>query len=62
MGAEATWTSLMAKHEGSKEVLVAHIDCGEPSYEMGEFLATDFLKHEVNVYGFELFFLHISHS
>ena len=40
-GAEVTWTSLMEKHEGSKEVLVAHIDCGEPSYEMGEFLEAD---------------------
>ncbi|CAK9046236.1 Protein disulfide-isomerase-like protein EhSep2 [Durusdinium trenchii] len=32
----ATWTSLMQKHKGSKEVLVAHIDCGSPAYEMGE--------------------------
>jgi len=49
----ATWTSLMQQHEGSDEVLVAHIDCGEPSYEMGELQSAGSItsackRHEVD--------------
>ncbi|CAE7906079.1 SEP2 [Symbiodinium necroappetens] len=31
----ATWTELMADWQGSDKVLVAHIDCGQPAYDLG---------------------------
>ncbi|CAE7412230.1 SEP2 [Symbiodinium sp. CCMP2592] len=30
-----TWTELMAEWQGSDKVLVAHIDCGQPAYDLG---------------------------
>ncbi|CAE7873969.1 SEP2 [Symbiodinium sp. KB8] len=35
MGQQATWTELMADWQGSDKVLVAHIDCGQPAYDLG---------------------------